>query len=178
LSDELDLEAVRRKGDERAFGRLYDRHTPHLYRFALRLAAGDDGQAQELVHDAWIVAVEKLHRFEGRSSLRTWLGGILANQARDLWHRSDREHVSVHDVDIGEADAVLDFALHRIDLDRAIAKLPAGSRHVFVLHDIEGYTHEAIAELMGIEPGTSKSQLSRARSLLRASLADGKGAVT
>lgn len=172
MSDDADIEAVCRRGDERAFGRLYDRHTPYLYRFALRLAGGDEAQAQELVHDAWVVAVEKLDRFEGRSAFRTWVSGVLANQARKSWQREGRDMVSVHDVDLGGGDQALDFALHRIDLDRAIAKLPPGSRHVFVLHDIEGYTHEAIAELMGIEPGTSKSQLARARSLLRASLAD------
>lgn len=171
MSDDLDVEAVRRTGDERAFGRLYDRHTPYLYRFALRLAGGDEVQAQELVHDTWVLAVEKLHRFEGRSALRTWLGGVLANQARKAWS-SERDMVGLGDVDIGRADNVLDFALHRIDLDRALARLPAGCRHVFVLHDIEGYTHEAIAELLSIEPGTSKSQLSRARSLLRAALAE------
>ena len=173
--DAADIEAVRTNRNDRAFGRLYDRHTPYLYRFALRLAGNDDVLAQELVHDAWVIAVERLGRFEGRSAFRVWLGGILVNRARLSWREQEREQIELSEVPIGIADKALDFTLHRIDLDNALGTLPARARHVFVMHDVEGYTHEDIAELLGIEPGTSKSQLSRARAMLRARL-EPKGA--
>lgn len=176
MSDETDIEAVRKHRDDRAFERLYDRHTPYLYRFAMRLAGGDETLAQELVHDAWVTGVERLDRYEGRSALRVWLGGILVNRARLSWRENERDRIAIDDVPIGVSDAALDFTLHRVDLDRAISRLPERARHVFVMHDVEGYTHEDIAELLGIEPGTSKSQLSRARALLRARLEDPKGA--
>lgn len=174
--DASDIDAVRGRRDERAFGRLYDRHTPYLYRFALRLAGGDEVLAQELVHDAWVIAVERLDRYEGRSALRVWLGGILVNRARLSWREQERDQIELSEVPLGAGDAVLDFALHRVDLERAMSALPTRARHVFVMHDVEGYTHEDIAELLGIEPGTSKSQLSRARALLRARLEGPKGA--
>jgi RNA polymerase sigma factor (sigma-70 family) len=176
LSEDADIEAVRLAKDDRAFERLYDSHTPYLYRFALRLAGGDEPLAAELVHDAWVTAVERLARFERRSTFRVWLGGILVNRARLSWRENERDHIAIDEVPIGVSDAALDFTLHRVDLERAMSRLPDRARHVFVMHDVEGYTHEDIAELLGIEPGTSKSQLSRARALLRARLEDTRGA--
>lgn len=165
--------AVTARGDEVAFRDLYRRHTPALYRLALRLGGGDEPWAEELVQRAWIRAVEGLATFAWRSSLSTWLGGIAINCARELW-REGRVH---DDVSLDEGKIHLP-ASHgsplgpedRIDLERAIERLPHGYRQVFVLHDVEGYTHEEIAGLLGIEPGTSKSQLSHARRRLRAAL--------
>jgi RNA polymerase sigma-70 factor (ECF subfamily) len=178
VSDPADrtlADAVLRHRDERAFGVLYDRHTPYLYRFALRLLAGDEAAAQDAVHDAWVRAVERLAGFEWRSSLRTWLAGITLNFARAA-RRDDARTVELTDADAGAGDAALDGAYDRVDLERAIAALPAGARHVFVLHDVEGWTHDAIAAALGVNPGTSKSQLSRARALLRARLDPREGA--
>jgi len=157
------------RGDEAAFRDLYRRHTPALYRFALRLGGGDAPWAEELVQRVWIRAVEGLPRFGWRSALRTWLCGIAVNCARELWRDAgDRvEEALDHDATGPEASARVD---DRIDLERAIAGLPAGYRQVFVLHDVEGFTHGEIAGLMAIEPGTSKSQLYHARRRLRAAL--------
>jgi len=154
--------------DERAFGALYDRHTPYLYRLALRLSGSQAAQAEDLVHDAWVMAARRFASFQERSTLRTWLAGFVVNGARRSW-RADARAEDL-DVDPAVDDEVLAHAHERLDLERAIAKLPPRARHVLVLHDVEGWTHEDIAEQLGIETGTSKSQLSRARSLVRRQL--------
>ena len=163
----------RASGDEAAFRTLYRRHTPALYRLALRLGGGDEPWAEELVQRAWIRAVEGLGGFGWRSTLsdlarrhrRQLRPGALARGAprrRPGRRRSARRARGAALVAAGHED--------RIDLERAIERLPAGYRQVFVLHDVEGYTHEEIGGLLGIEAGTSKSQLSHARRRLRASL--------
>jgi len=163
--------AVVRLGDEAAFRQLYRRHTPALYRLALRLGGGDEPWAEELVQRSWIRAVERLGTFGWRSALSTWLGGIAINCARELWREGrgrdevldeEQERIASRESQAGPED--------RLDLERAIERLPDGYRLVFVLHDVEGYTHEEIGGLLGIEAGTSKSQLSHARRRLRASL--------
>jgi RNA polymerase sigma-70 factor (ECF subfamily) len=174
-SDRSLAEAVQRDGDERAFGMLYDRHTPYLYRFALRLLGGDELAAQDVVHDAWVRAAERLDAFEWRSSLRTWLAGIVVNFARAT-RREDARVADLSEADTRTDAAALEGTYDRVDLERAIAALPIGARHVFVLHDVEGWTHDAIATALGVNEGTSKSQLSRARALLRARLEPREGA--
>ncbi len=162
--------AVARSGDEGAFRALYRRHTPALYRLALRLGGGDEAWAEELVQRSWIRAVAGLGEFAWRSTLSTWLGGIAVNCARELW-RESRGETSLAEEPRGQAPpGGSPGPEDRIDLERAIALLPHGYRQVFVLHDVEGYTHEEIGGLLGIEAGTSKSQLSHARRRLRATL--------
>ena len=157
--------------DEHAFRALYRRHTPALYRLALRLGGGDEPWAEELVQRAWIRAVEGLPAFQWRAGFRTWLSGIAVNCARERW----REQRLSPEVAWGpDAQAVAGAAADpgdRLDLERGIAALPHGCRQVLVLHDVEGFTHEEIAEALGIVPGTSKSQLARARAAVRRSLA-------
>ena len=160
------------RGDERAFGTLYRRYTPALYALAMRLAGGDAPEAQEIVHDAWVRAVDRLGSFEGRSTLRVWLSGFVVNRWRELARAGARDAgPSIEDLALGVEDAALRGTFERIDLERVIAALPAGYRQVFVLHDIEGYSHDEIAGLLDIAAGTSKSQLSRARRVLRRALA-------
>jgi RNA polymerase sigma-70 factor (ECF subfamily) len=171
VTDDRELaDAVVRSGDEHAFRTLYRRHTPALWRLALRLGGGDGPWAEELVQRAWIRAVEGLGGFAWRSSLSSWLGGIAINCARELWRESrTRGETSLDSA--GEAAAPRPIGTEvRLDLERAIERLPDGYREVFVLHDVEGYTHQEIGALLGIETGTSKSQLSRARERLRALL--------
>ncbi len=158
-----------RRGDERAFGTLYDRHTVALYRLAVRLLGGDEAAAADAVHDAWVAAASRLGEFAWRSSLRTWLGGFVVNQARRHW----RDHDPPPDADTDDPPDVVTFEpqlIARIDIERALATLPPGAREVLVLHDLEGWTHAEIAAQLGVAPGTSKSQLARARALLRACL--------
>jgi len=160
------------RGDERAFGTLFDRHTPALYALALRLTGGDEPEAQEIVHDAWVRAGDRFGSFEARSTLRVWLSGILVNRWRELARAGAREAgPPIEDLSLGIEDDELRGVFDRIDLERVIAALPAGYRQVFILHDIEGYTHQEIAGLLDIASGTSKSQLSCARRELRRALA-------
>jgi RNA polymerase sigma-70 factor, ECF subfamily len=169
VSEDRDLAAaVAGSGDEAAFRALYRRHTPALYRLALRLGGGDGPWAEELVQRAWIKAVEGLKSFGWRSSLSTWLGGIAINCARELWRETrTRGETPLEGIPAASPPG----ADERMDLERAIERLPDGYRRVFVLHDVEGYTHEEIGDLLSIETGTSKSQLARARQRLRAALA-------
>jgi RNA polymerase sigma-70 factor (ECF subfamily) len=174
VSDDRELaSAVTRSGDETAFRALYRRHTPALYRLALRLGGGDAPWAEELVQRTWIRAVEHLAGFAWRSSLSTWLGGTAVNIARELWREARTRRETALEDEGGPSALPWPGRLaaeERMDLERAIERLPDGYRQVLVLHDLEGYTHEEIGRLLGIEAGTSKSQLSRARLRLRAAL--------
>jgi RNA polymerase sigma-70 factor, ECF subfamily len=163
------LRVIRR--DERAFSALYRRHSPYLYQLALRLTGGDEPAAQDLVHEAWVRAVPRFPAFESRSSLRTWLGGFVVNAWREAT-RESRRAVTLVETDLTDDDPWREL-LNRVDVEHALSVLAPGYREVIVLHDLEGYTHQDIATLLGIDPGTSKSQLSRARSAMRRALGGG-----
>ena len=123
------------------------------------------------MQSTWIIAVQRLADFRWESSLKTWLSGIALNACREIQRRRRAE------TSLPRSDAENDSktALHpapgaTLDLDRALSDLPEGYREALILHDVEGYTHEEIARLLGIDTGTSKSQLSRARKALKALL--------
>jgi RNA polymerase sigma-70 factor, ECF subfamily len=167
VNDDLALvRAFLRTRGEDAFRSLYRAHTPALYALALRLTAGDQGEAEELVQESWVRAVRALSTFRAQSALRSWLCGFLVNIRRERI-RTDWRMVDAPDVEPMANPVGTDAAL---DLERAIGGLPDGARDVFVLHDVYGYTHREIAEMLGIVEGTSKSQLTRARTLLRSAL--------
>jgi len=171
VTDDLDRQLVAKFAggrDPAAFGALYERHSAYLYRFALRLTAGDIADAEDLVHDAWMRAVESLSAFKWRSSLRAWLGGILVNVARSRWRVTARD-MPLED-DHAADDEPLRGTFDRVDLQRALSALAPGFRMVLLLHDVEGYTHEEIGRALEIDAGTSKSQLSRARAAMRRAL--------
>jgi RNA polymerase sigma-70 factor (ECF subfamily) len=150
---------------ESAFRVLYRRHTPAMYRTVLRLSRGDASLAEDAVQAAWIRAASGLDGFRWKSCLRSWLTGIAINCWRESWRRAGRaEIVELPDLPTAPGQA---RAIHRLDLQRAIDRLPDGYREVLLLHDVEGYTHDEIGSLMGIRNGTSKSQLSRARRAVR-----------
>ena len=167
VDDRVLVDRLARDGDARAFESLYRRHTPAVFSTAIRLT-GDADTAQDIVHDAWVRAVESLDRFSNRSSFRTWLTGILINCHRERSREQRREvadsDASSDDVVDSSGSAPLDGGrIDPLDLEAAIAALAPRFREVFVLHDIEGFTHEEIATTLGLVPGTSKSQLARAR---------------
>jgi RNA polymerase sigma-70 factor (ECF subfamily) len=152
--------------DEQSFRELYHRHAPALYQLALRLAGWNVHEAEEVVQDTWMRAIEALDGFRWESSLRTWLSGITINRCRELYRQRARQsHEVVVEQLAQEISTTENF--ERLDLEQAIAALPNGYRQVLVLHDVEGYTHEEISRMLEIEVGTSKSQLSRARSSVR-----------
>lgn len=163
-----------RRADEAAFRSLYRRHTPALYPLVLRLVGGIERDAEELVQDTWLRAARRLGRFRWDSSLRTWLCGIAINCCRERRRRQRNESSSDGPLDLALIQPAAAPAGIQIDLERAIARLPDGYRHVLVLHDVEGYTHQEISGLLGIEIGTSKSQLAHARRAVRDWLAGGE----
>jgi RNA polymerase sigma-70 factor (ECF subfamily) len=176
--DAEDRELVARflatRSDE-AFLRLYDRHTPALYRFAARLAGGSGAEPAEIVQEAWVRALTRLDEFRWGSSLGTWLCGIALNRARELRRGGARDRAIVELVEreprtVGPPESAWSRAV-----EHAIAGLPDGYREILLLHDVEGFTHAEIARHFGIADGTSKSQLHRARLALREALA-AKGA--
>jgi len=155
---------------EKAFNVLYKAKTPHLLQIAMRLTAYDQPMSEDLIQEMWCLAIKKIHLFEWRSELKTWLTGILINLARNKWKEVERDELA-HTVLIarGENSIAQNF-ITAYDLENAIKQLPAGYRQVIILHDIEGYKHNEIAHLLDINEGTSKSQLYQARKAMRNNL--------
>lgn len=173
-SDQRLVKRFLRTKDEKSFRLLYRRHTPALYPLAIRLVGGAESEAQDAIQEMWITACKSLERFEWRSSLRTWLTGILINRLhevnREKWRRHEEQFP---DNGLGAAAGLTDqtdFGSTTLDLEQLITRLPPGYRQVLALHDIEGYTHDEIGALLEISAGTSKSQLFQARKALRAML--------
>jgi RNA polymerase sigma-70 factor (ECF subfamily) len=138
----------------------------------MRLLGGNEGDAEDAVQETWSRAVGRLSTFRWEAALGTWLSAILIRHCHERRRRRSSEAPPFDDVaDTAVDDPTLIALADRVDLARAVAALPEGYRFVLVLHDIEGYTHEEIATLAGIEVGTSKSQLSRARRSVRRRLA-------
>jgi RNA polymerase sigma-70 factor (ECF subfamily) len=164
-----DAVARARQGDEAAFQELYHAHVGRVYALCLRLA-GDRSDAEELTQDVFVRAWERLATFRGESAFTTWLHRLTVNMflmARRTATRRERRVMPAADpADLERPHADPPAGL-RLDLERAIARLPEGAREVFLLFDVEGYGHGEIAEMLGIATGTSKAQLFRARRLLR-----------
>ena len=161
--------AIIADGDERCFRELYRRHTPRLYQLLLRLLGGVEQDAEDVIQEAWIRAVESAAKFEWKSSFPSWLTGIGINRAKELLRRRNRRPMFELTEQM-EPQAPRAPVGERIDLERALALLPDGYRTVLVLHDLEGFRHDEIAERLGIAAGTSKSQLFHARRYVRALL--------
>ncbi|MBC8089543.1 MAG: RNA polymerase sigma factor [Phycisphaerae bacterium] len=154
------------RGDMQAFERLYQKHAGRVNALCRRLSV-DVGRADELMQDVFVRAWEKLKSFRGESSLDSWLHRVTVNVflAAERGDRRRRAHEDIADDDTYELSASTQSGDpgDRIDLERAIAALPQGARVAFVLHDIEGYSHEEIAAMSGIAAATVRVQLHRAR---------------
>ena len=163
--DERELIARVRAGDGAAERALYDAHVDRVYRLAYRLA-GDDELAREFTQDTFVRAFERLDSFRGEARLSTWLHAIttsvVLNGLRKVNRFRRRETDLTEASDVSRPGRRAEPDLKR-RLAGAIDGLPDGYRTVFVMHDVEGYTHEEIGVALGIETGTSKAQLSRAR---------------
>ncbi len=154
--------------DETLFRLLYLRHTDALWRLAMRLTGGNRVASEDVMQDAWLRAVERLPQFRWESSLRTWLLGFVVMRTREHWRSQLAESQKFEPLEAAMFQtAPPSFFPEKVDLEEAFAALPPGFRAVLTLHDVEGYRHEEIAEMLGIAVGTSKSQLSRARSAVR-----------
>ncbi|HVG44394.1 MAG TPA: RNA polymerase sigma factor [Longimicrobium sp.] len=167
-------ETVRRAqaGDVAAFERLYRENVDRIFALCLRMS-GDAVRAQELTQDVFVRAWEKLAGFEGKSAFSTWLHRLAVNVVLGS-RRAEGIRVGkvfgTDDLEAYETPTRPPDPGEALDLERAIATLPPGAKTVFVLHDVEGYKHEEIAQLHGIAVGTCKAQLHRARRLLREAL--------
>jgi len=165
--EERELIARAKAGEREAMGELYEIHARRVYTVVRRLV-GDDHLAEDLSHEAWVRAFEKLHLFRGEAAFGTWIYRLATNVALNRLRRSSKR-------DTVEAAAELpritrapdDAVVNRRVLSLALDKLPPGYRRVLVLHDIEGWTHEEIATSLNCSAGTSKSQLHKARARMR-----------
>lgn len=161
-----------REGDPDAFRVLYEEHVGRIYALCLRLS-GDPAQAEEWVQDTFVRAWERLPGFRGDSAFGTWLFRIAVNISLGSRRSAGRREARVAPVAEPEALPTTSRSPNpgdRMDLEAAIAALPPGARTVFLLYDVEGYQHAEIASMTGIAEGTSKTQLFRARRLLREAL--------
>jgi len=162
-------------GDGSAVRALYERYAPRVYAVVRRIA-GDDDLAQDYAQEAWIRAIRALPTFRGDSRFSTWLHRIAVNAALQAARKVDtraRREAPVPD-QIPVAPARHDALLER-RLESALDRLPDGMRRVLILHDVEGYTHEEIGEVLGVTSGTSKSQLFKARAKMREMLGSLEG---
>lgn len=166
--------------DEGAFRQLYRRHTPRLLRFVLRLLGATDQKTQEaedVIQDIWIRAVEGLPGLAWQSTFATWLGGIALNRVREQlkrdgrWRFDELDELETRNA-VGPLEQNSALPGVRLDLERAIRDLPDGYRTVLVLHDLEGMTHDEIGRRCEITVGTSRSQLFHARRAVRRRLTD------
>jgi len=140
---------------------------------------GNTAEAEDLTQEAFLLLFRTIHTFRGESAFSTWLHRLVVNTVLMHLRKKSLPVVSMEtrpapdgeatpsSVEIGASDLLLEGSIDRINLGRCIAQLPAGSRAIFVLHDIQGYQHREIAEMLGRSEGVSKSQLHRARKRLR-----------
>lgn len=158
------------EGDATAFERLYRAHAARIHSLCRRMAGAEE--ADDLTQEVFVRAWRKLDSFRGDSAFGTWLfrlgvNVILARRATMGNYRARFTNEADAGAPIDDRGRAPARVGSRLDLERAISKLPEGARRVFVLHDVEGYKHEEIAEMLCITAGTSKSQLHRARMTLR-----------
>jgi RNA polymerase sigma-70 factor, ECF subfamily len=170
---DADLIARVQTGDPAAEREFYDRHVDRVYRLILRMAGRSD-LAQEWTQDTFVRAFGRIGQFRGESALSSWLHTIAVSVTLNGLRTHKRRESFAAPLEAADGlgrwpnDSEPDLKLR---MRAAIDALPTGTRTVFVLHDVEGFTHEEISEQLGVAVGTSKSQLSRAREKLRTALA-------
>jgi RNA polymerase sigma-70 factor (ECF subfamily) len=173
---DLELAKRCRDGDADAFEELYREHAGRLFNLTTRMV-GSRQEAEDLLQEVFLHAYRKLGSFRGDSSLGTWLYRLGMNQCLDhLRGRQARMSQATDSLDDdGAAEPAASspatpIAVNRIDLERAIERLPEGCRAAFLLHDVEGFEHHEVGAILGVSEGTSKSQVHKARMKLRAML--------
>lgn len=155
------------RGDLRAFERLYHSHVSRVAGLVRRMMGSE--HAHDVTQDIFVRAWQKIGTFRGESAFGTWLHRVSVNVIlqRRAALRTERDRFVSDEYALDDVPARHRTDHADLDVERAIGKLPPGARAVFVLHDMEGFTHEEIGELMGVTSGTSKAQLHRARMILR-----------
>ena len=173
LADQRALIERARRGDASAHRALYDAHVEQVYRLAYRLT-GAEHLAREVTQNVFIRAFASLEGFRGESAFGTWLHSIAVSLSLNEIRRRKREwarNAPLEDATVLPESAPRSDPLLRDKVMEAVNDLPPGCRAVFLMHDAEGYTHQEIGAALGINVGTSKAQLSRARGKLRVALA-------
>ncbi|MDM7859074.1 RNA polymerase sigma factor [Alteromonas sp. ASW11-36] len=163
---ERDVIAAAQQGDKLAYKKLYDAHVGRVYALCLRLT-GERTMAEDATQEVFIQLWNKLSNFNGQSKFSTWLHSVTSNitisyirKQKGWFQRTfNIEESAVHDQQI-------DTSADTVSLDDYVLRLPERARHVFVLHAIEGYRHEEIADLLNMAVGSSKAQFHRAKQLL------------
>lgn len=170
--DSAALVALAARGDVRAFEQLYQKTAGRVYAVCIRMT-GDPQRARELTHDAFVRAWERLSTFRGEAAFETWMHRLAVNvvlTVRRGERRREAHLVHTDDDDVSESESTLGRPApdveSRIDLERAIAALPPRAREVFVLHDVEGYKHDEIADRLELQSSSVRAQLHRARRLI------------
>ena len=165
-------------GDPSAFEIIYQKYASRVYALCLRMLR-DPVEAEDLTQEAFLQLFRKLNTFRGESAFSTWLHRLTVNLVLMGLRRKSLPTVSIEanadqgseidtpTIDVGAPDLILEGSIDRLILKRCIEQLPAGYRAIFVLHDIQGYQHDEIAEIVGRTVGDSKSQLHKARMRLR-----------
>jgi RNA polymerase sigma-70 factor, ECF subfamily len=172
-----DAELVARcqAGEVDAFETLYHQHAARIFTLASRMAGSPD-QGEDLMQEIFLQAYRKLASFKGEAALGTWLYRLALNHCLDFVRSrqaKDRKLTdTLDDERLFEPAGPRETPIPRIDLERAIARLPEGCREAFILHEVEGFDHKEVGELLGIAEGTSKSQVFKARLKLRGLLAE------
>jgi RNA polymerase sigma-70 factor (ECF subfamily) len=163
------------RADVPAFEELYRQHSTRLFNLAWRMC-GTRADAEDLLQEIFLQAYRKLPEFRGDSAVGTWLYRLAMNRCLDyLKSRQTRASGATTPLDeqtMTGPRLATDGGIKRLDLERAIGKLPDGARAAFVLHDVEGFQHHEIASILGISEGTSKSQVHKARLKLRTLLTE------
>ena len=172
---ESDQLTIRRAidGDERALRQLWAQHAPHIDAVVRRLVGGDPDLAADVAQEVWIQIFRALPTYRGDSQFGTWAHRIAVNRTLNALRRTrrlEKLEAELHE-DTASLDPDGDRSFVMASIEEATARLAPGARAVFVLHDVEGYTHEEIARELGSTAGGSKSQLFKARAKLRKLLA-------
>jgi RNA polymerase sigma-70 factor (ECF subfamily) len=161
-------------GDEAAMRALWSRHAPHIDVVVRRLVGGDHDLAADVAQEVWIQIFRALPTYRGDSQFATWAHRIAVNRTLNAL-RQRRRLASLEIAEVDEECAAVEPDAERnilaASIEAATAQLSPGARAVFVMHDVEGFTHEEIAAALGITSGGSKSQLFKARAKLRKLLA-------
>ncbi len=164
-SDEALVERAR-QADARAFETLYRSHVDRVYGLCLRMT-GNVAEAEDCTQEAFIQAWSKLDKFRGDSTFATWMHRVAVNAVLGRMRKSRREHDRIQAVsELTTAPETIGDGANMQDIEGALANLPSGARHVFVLHAVYGFSHDETGDMLGIAAGTSKAQLHRAKRLM------------
>ena len=172
-SEEAELIAGAKSGQEQAFEQIFRLHKDRVFSICMRMT-GNYYEAEDLLQDSFLLVFRNIAGFRGDSSFSTWLSRVVVNAVIDSLRRRhphmnrDIEEMTESEIPhTPDARRTGDLTMERLRLERAIAALSPGYRAVFVLHDVEGYSHEEISRWIGSSVGTCKSQLHKARRKMR-----------